>query len=247
MLLVDLGNSKIKLGILDIKSKLVIESSSFYKKDNLLEFVLAKAAALKVSRIFISSVLDKETNLKLVQKLSSQIECHLVTTQKQYLGFEICYEAAMSYGVDRWLSLVALQAKHPEQNLVVVTAGSAMTVDLVKNSQQQGGYILPGIYSSFNSLSLCDALPELNHLSNNTKPACSTDLAIQAGVSKLYQSFFKSLEQDYPDYQLIISGGDAVSLKSALNLVNWILDENLVLQGLVQVALDKELHKTFLV
>lgn len=247
VLLVDLGNTKIKLGFLDQSGNLSSYSSEFYQKENLAEYLLSKVKELQVSKIFLSSVLNLEFNQTLAFQLKQAIPTYLISSQASYKGLDICYESPASYGVDRWLALVALYHAHKLDSFVLVTSGSAMAVDLVQQGEHQGGYILPGVYSSFASLAKCDALPELNQLTQETTPTCATTSAIQAGVSKLYKHFFEGLQADYPTTQLFLGGGDAPNLKNTLNLTAWKLEENLVLQGLALISTDKNLAQTFLI
>ena len=54
---------------------------------------------------------------------------------KKYMNFETNYKGL---GVDRAL------ASYFEKDTVIVDAGSAITVDIMKNSKHKGGFILPG-------------------------------------------------------------------------------------------------------
>ena len=58
------------------------------------------------------------------------------------------YRHPADLGVDRWCALVAAHHQYPGLNLIVVDAGSAVTVDLVSaHSVHLGGYIIPGLAS----------------------------------------------------------------------------------------------------
>ncbi len=54
---------------------------------------------------------------------------------KKYLEFETEY---VGHGIDRAVACVF------QENAVIVDAGSAITVDIMKNSKHKGGFILPG-------------------------------------------------------------------------------------------------------
>lgn len=54
---------------------------------------------------------------------------------KQYLDFKTKY---IGHGIDRAVACVF------QKNTIIVDAGSAITVDIMKNSKHKGGFILPG-------------------------------------------------------------------------------------------------------
>jgi type III pantothenate kinase len=62
------------------------------------------------------------------------------------------YTDPSQLGVDRWLAMLAARQKFEEQRLLVVDAGSALTIDVIDKNQHLGGYICSGITLNRNSL-----------------------------------------------------------------------------------------------
>ena len=57
--------------------------------------------------------------------------------------------------MDRWLAMVASLQLYHQQNILVIDAGTATTIDLVNSHGQHiGGWIMPGIKTLFESLQL---------------------------------------------------------------------------------------------
>lgn len=61
-------------------------------------------------------------------------------------GLQNCYEVPTTLGVDRWLAMLGAISLYPQQDLLVIDAGTALTIDRVSaDGQHQGGWILPGL------------------------------------------------------------------------------------------------------
>jgi type III pantothenate kinase len=90
-------------------------------------------------------------------------------------------------GIDRLLNALAARARHPGQHLIVVDAGTAVTVDTVDAAGVfQGGSILPGFQLLAKSLHDYTALLPLVDLPANPAelalPGKNTQHAIQTGI-----------------------------------------------------------------
>ena len=71
-----------------------------------------------------------------------------VTAQKQQAGIVNGYPHAASLGSDRWAALVAAGELFPRQPVIVVDAGTAVTVDLLDGTGLfRGGVIFPGVHA----------------------------------------------------------------------------------------------------
>ena len=71
-----------------------------------------------------------------------------IAAQKQQAGVVNGYPDPASLGADRWAALVAAAARFPRQPLIVVDAGTAVTVDLLDGDGVfRGGVIFPGVYA----------------------------------------------------------------------------------------------------
>lgn len=143
----------------------------------------------------------------------------------QYIDKSLYYE---SMGIDRIIAVEALK------NGVVVDAGSAITVDVVRDGLFMGGFITVGInamqkaYASISPALLGDFHFSLDtsRLPKNTQDAIS-------------YGYLKPLQTEINSYNLpiILTGGDAMKLLPLFE--NAVVDEMLLFKGMKTL-----LHKT---
>jgi type III pantothenate kinase len=120
------------------------------------------------------------------------------------------------------------------QQVCVIDAGSALTIDFVAAAGQHiGGYILPGLDSMERALlSDTDRVRFGEAARDSLEPGCSTETAVfnglllsQAGAVRL------ALEQVTGQCELVFSGGNGRLLRDCLGL-GGSLEADLVLDGL---------------
>lgn len=69
-----------------------------------------------------------------------------VTTSKKAFGVTCAYDNYQTLGIDRWLGVLGAAGLYPNQDVIVVDAGTATTVDfLTADKQHLGGWIIPGL------------------------------------------------------------------------------------------------------
>lgn len=101
---------------------------------------------LEVQRARVASVAAESEHQLLITKLKDfGVVPEIASTQLQLAGVRNAYEAEyQKLGVDRWLALVAAY-HHTGSAVLVLDAGTALTVDLVDGAGMHlGGYIVPG-------------------------------------------------------------------------------------------------------
>jgi len=126
-------------------------------------------------------------------------------------------------GIDR----KALCLSHKDG--IFVSAGSAITVDIMENGIYQGGFLLLGLRAYINAYaSISPALAiELNReISLEQLPQTTKD-SISYGI---ISSIKMLIEKHQSDKKLYISGGDGEFLSSFFD--NAIFDETLIFQGM---------------
>jgi len=134
--------------------------------------------------------------------------------------------AYATMGIDR----KALCLSYPDG--LFVSAGSAITVDVVEGGVYQGGFLLPGIRAYLGAYA-------------GISPALKTELNQQVSLDRLPQttkdgisfgiiaSIKTLIEKQQSDKQLYISGGDGQFLSTLFD--NAIFDERLIFQGIKNV------------
>lgn len=135
-------------------------------------------------------------------------------------GVRIAYQTPGGLGADRWLCLLA--ARHlVAQDVIIVDAGSAITVDLMNSKGQHlGGAILPGFNTSLERFKQILHRADFNHpdISKNDEPGCSTEACIQIDYESTDEAIVENLigrwyQRLASDAALIVTGGDANRLR----------------------------------
>ncbi len=217
MLLLDLGNSYIKAQWWSDDS--LQSSTSIRINLNWLLNFNQYLYGLKVSSCYFASVPGSEIendlqqslyeyfpNLKL-QRLSSKVHCR---------GVVSAYPESTRLGIDRWLALMGA-AEVTQQNAIVIDAGSAITVDLLRaDGQHLGGAILPGFNTSVARFKDILSVADFDHaeIQSVEEPGCSTESCIHINYQTETGIYLNQLIQRWAglladDAILIVSGGDA--------------------------------------
>ena len=150
------------------------------------------------------------------------------------------YRQPEQLGCDRFASLIGARHRFPSQSLLVVTAGTATTIDALDASGRFiGGMILPGLLTMMQSLAQSTAqLPPLDAavpprlLADNTADAMASG-CLQAQVGAIERAL-----QQLPSALCVLSGGAASLIAQQLAMPHEPID-NLVLLGLHAAALSE--------
>jgi len=131
------------------------------------------------------------------------------------------YEPPQSLGFDRRCCLLAAARDWPEQNLLVVDAGTAITLDLLAEGRFQGGRILPGLGLALRALAQHTAqLPELAPQPCAADFGNSTQECLQLGIVTAATAAVEAALRDgrrrFPGLGLLLTGGDAALLQARL-------------------------------
>ena len=98
----------------------------------------------------------------------------------------VTYENAATLGADRLADCLYGFAAHPGKNQIIIDAGTAITVDFLKNGKEfTGGTILPGLTTQLKSLhDTTSALPSVELDETATEfPGKSTQSSMTTGVT----------------------------------------------------------------
>jgi len=127
-------------------------------------------------------------------------------------------------GIDRIFAIEAVD------NCVVVDAGSALTVDVVREGEFQGGFIYPGKDAMYNTF--CNISSALEYEFNFQIPL---DTLPKNSVDALSYGYLKMLYSEVTSYQLpiILTGGDAKYFSNIFH--ESIVDEKLIFRGMQKV------------
>lgn len=145
-LLVDVGNTRLKWGVL--------EGGEIHDTGHVLQADIAGHGLSSLTtrlprdadRVFASNVAGQRFATRLMGVLSAHYGCEVrfARTAHEVAGLRNAYDDVRQMGVDRWVAMVGAWREFGRA-LVVVDAGTAVTIDAVDGSGQHlGGQILPG-------------------------------------------------------------------------------------------------------
>lgn len=201
-LLLDCGNSSIKYQLGARVGRLRTVAS-----------VIELVEAESVTQVIVASVSRLGQQIK--QALAEAgVPCLILEVRQGWHELTLCYQCPERLGVDRWLTLVALAGYG--QEILVVDAGTALTIDLLnRDDQHQGGYILPGL--GLMRRSLVDdtfALPEVVG-QDSVDLGQSTDECIARGTLMTLAAAVDTTVSrlGWPNLQVVWTGGDASSIR----------------------------------
>lgn len=197
--------------------------------------------ARPVHRVAISTVISEGERENLRRRLFEELGVEPVFhwTEPSQCGVTCAYDRPETMGADRWHALIGAW-RQVERALLVVDAGSALTVDVLDNKgMHRGGYILPGHRLMRESLESKTARVHFGKsLSLDLSPGKSTDACVRNGLSWLWQALSLQLEGMRKELgvdadAVFLTGGDAPGLMRLG--MEGCLRPQLVLEGLEAV------------
>lgn len=199
VLFLDCGNSRCKYRM---------GERSGYWQD--LETALAAIDRWQPKRVLIASVSGFGARLQQALRSTDQRKVSLMAVRNGWNGVKIDYPDPSRFGIDRWLTLLAV--RHWQENVVIVDAGTALTIDAMDaTGQHRGGYIVPGLALMRRALvNDTFALPDVA-ASHNKTPGHNTAEAIANGAVLTLSAAVSGACREYAlsPCHLVWTGGDA--------------------------------------
>lgn len=231
-LIVDVGNTRIKLAVFEQSKveRLVITTKEGVVSN--IETLLEEFPSLK--KAIVSSVGNfPDVALKLLQ---NKLEV-LQLTKNTSVPFTNMYATPKTLGVDRIALVSAAAVQFPDKNVLVLDAGSCITYDfLTSENSYLGGGISPGLQMRYNALHTFTAnLPLLsptlpaNTIGDTTESSMHSGVFL--GVVNEIDGFITIYREKYPDFTIILTGGDAHLLRDSLKNSIFAIP-NFLLEGL---------------
>ncbi len=150
------------------------------------------------------------------------------------------YRTPASLGKDRLAAAVGGAARFPGCDVLVISAGTALTFDLVtREGGYLGGAISPGMQMRFSALhTFTDKLPLLSFREPEDLTGTSTEASILSGVvngmTAEIGGVAEAYRERYPGLQVILSGGDLNYFVKRLKISIFALP-NIVIYGLQKI------------
>tara|TARA_R100000935_G_scaffold26814_1_gene46935 strand:+ start:133005 stop:133730 length:726 start_codon:yes stop_codon:yes gene_type:complete len=231
-LIVDVGNTRIKLAVFEQSELVYLMRTS---KDEVVEALETLFKDFpKLEKSIVSSVGNfPEAALQVLQ---NKLEV-LQLTKETLVPFTNKYTTPKTLGVDRIALVSAAAIQYPEKNVLVVDAGSCITYDfLTAHNAYVGGGISPGILMRYKALhTFTENLPLLsptrpaNTIGDTTENSMHSGVFL--GVVNEINGFIDFYREKYPDFTIILTGGDAHLLRDSLKNSIFAIP-NFLLEGL---------------
>ncbi|MCZ6796596.1 MAG: type III pantothenate kinase [Gammaproteobacteria bacterium] len=217
MLLLDLGNSAIKAQWW--RDDELQNSFSCRFKTGWLARFKAYLGLVKAGRAYYSSVLGEQAEVEFIESLGQIFDVDKMVkfiSLKSSHGVRNAYPVAEGLGVDRWLCLLGAAAR-VRQDIVIIDAGSAITIDLMRaDGQHLGGAILPGFNTTIAGFKQIMRTANFDHpdILKTDEPGCSTEACIHIDYGStdpliVRQLVDRWIERLAADAVVIVTGGDA--------------------------------------
>lgn len=217
-LCIDQGNSRTKVALVD-EGKIV---KFFLYKTFLSSDVERLFSLYPITDSIISSVINIEPSIvNTLHRLSR----HFVLFDHQTpVPITNGYDTPETLGQDRLAAAVGAKALCPDENLLIIDAGSAITYDYVSSEGvYMGGNIAPGVKMRFTMLQrMTKKLPlveaaegELIPLfGKNTRDAIAA--GVLRGVAYEVKGYMRTLSGKVPHYVTYMTGGNAPMILSSV-------------------------------
>ena len=234
-LVIDIGNSRTKIALFNQYDLMFNVSIDHLTLEHLR---MLKEEHRQLTKAILSSV--KPGNEDLIGFLTEQFEFFLELDHKTELPIENLYETPDTLGKDRLAAAVGANELFPDQNLLVIDAGTAITYDLVSEKNQFiGGNISPGLEMRFKALNhftgklpLIGASDEFDFIGKNTAEAIRA--GVQNGMIYEIGQTIEIFNRNYQNLQIIMTGGDSNFFDKKLNYSIFV-HFNLTLIGLNRI------------
>lgn len=229
-LCIDVGNTRTKVNIFEGDEVIFSWISNSLEAATITRFI--KSYQIKVCGICQSGLAPNSA----VNTISSQIKVlHLDHTTK--IPVNNLYKTPSTLGKDRLAAAIAVSTVFPDQNVIIVNAGTCITFDFIDSKKNyHGGNISPGINMRLQAMNkFTSRLPLVQARFNDDILGKSTEEALQNGAVKgaifEFESFIHYVQDQYGDAKIIVSGGDSQYFENQSKFPIFAVP-NLVLVGL---------------
>lgn len=234
-LVIDAGNTRMKFAYFagDLLQETFIWDKSI-EEDDLRSFLFGKTS----DKILLSdvsgqalSILSSYFNNAKIQTLGSNL----------HLPFKNLYATPHTLGADRMALVAGATARFPQQNCLVIDAGTCVTYDLLtNNSEYLGGNITPGLLMRLKAMHVFTGkLPAPEFIFPETVLGLNTKECLVSGA---YYGLIGEIEwlvqqyaAEYANLKVLLTGGDADLLAKRLK-TNIFAEPQLLLYGLNKIV-----------
>ncbi len=233
-LIVDIGNNSAKFYLFK-DNKIILHGRKPCKN---LDFIEESVKEYAVENVIISSVanIDNEQRNRAMNTGARTIWFDNTVP----VDLKIDYRTPETLGSDRIAAAMGAMHEAPGRNLLIIDAGSAITIDFIDSEGHfKGGNISPGVKMRLTALHKQTArLPLVEKDGETPSLGYDTETAIRSGVIRgiCYEidGYINQIKEKYPDVLIFLTGGDEKTL--IYNIKNRIFaDKFLIAKGLNKI------------
>lgn len=243
MLLIDVGNSRLKWAVNDGESY-TRQGAEFYKQTDLNRCCEIQFSAIaKEESVYISCVAGAEVKNTIAAWFNANwgVMVNFVMTRDQCLGLKNGYSKMQSLGVDRWYAMLGAWVKY-KTGFCLIDCGTAVTLDVVDSQGQHlGGLIMPGLELMRSSLANnTDAINTVEGkvvtLAGSTEDgvASGSYWLLAAGVESLFIQYQSEISTDLV---CVVTGGNGKQIADGFKC-QYCYEPDLVLDGMKAVVMS---------
>mgnify|MGYP001791323502 CR=1 FL=1 len=233
-LIIDVGNTRGKAAVFE---KDMLKKLFVFSKEEIFSEIEKILKKYPIKQGIISAVAKlSEEKLKQLHKIINLIELNNDTN----VPFINNYETPKTLGVDRIALAAYAVCNFPNENVLVIDAGTCVTFDFVNSEGQYlGGAISPGLKMRYQSLNnYTSKLPLLTSKEPNSFIGTNTQESIHSGIvngiSREIDGVITQYKNKFGDLTVLLTGGDTKFLVKQLKN-DIFANPNLVLEGLYQI------------
>ena len=229
---IDVGNSRIKVAVYEQDTQLECFTFDIEQAHEYFQKIFKKYP--NASQSILSNV--GKVELSVVNYLQSQTKLKVINHATSF-PFTNLYQTPNTLGIDRMVVTAGAVLHYPNQNRLIIDAGTCITYDFVDSTNNYyGGAISPGLairYKSLNkftaSLPLLETKEPQSTIGNCTEESIHS--GIINGVCYEIEGFIAEYKRQYQHLTIILTGGDAVFLAKRLKSIIF-ANSNFLLESL---------------
>jgi type III pantothenate kinase len=233
-LCIDIGNTLTKIAIFQNSVMTDFRIIDWQNTEQIKNVIAEK----QVEAAILSSV--SEIPERLIVTLQSDLKWFGILDHTMPLPIINTYETKETLGKDRLAAVVGANGLFPNDDLLVIDAGTAITYDVInRTGQYLGGNISPGIQMRYQALHHFTArLPKLETAMNfplygkNTTDAITS--GVQQGVLLEVDGVIDFFRESFPHIKILFTGGDVNFFENRLKNAIFVAS-NLVMVGLNRI------------
>ena len=239
----DIGNSEIKVYLVNSKNKIIRNTNFSTKKINnkilnqKFKYLIKDLKSIK--KILFCSVVPKSFNI-IKKFLSKKIKkrCYEVKDLRlrSLINIKVNFKQV---GSDRLTNAISLL--NNKDNFIILDFGTATTFDVITQKTYRGGIIAPGIKISLNTLSdKATLIPKINLKQIEKVIGIDTISAVRSGFFWGYAGLIDNIvnlikKETRKSFKLVITGGFSDLFKNSIK-TKLKQNKDITIKGLIKIS-----------